>query len=454
MKKITAAILCATLLLLFSSCESKEVQNPVQHSPADQARETIIADNIAVTGLDHTAGLEWITRYGAAMLGGPVSGAEYEDSFRTGALSTQFDVCFSKWNVQASGGQTAVILVEAVYADGRRYLSDFYELTEVYQTGTLAYACDRMKQDGRFASALTGTITNRVSNNVKEYNITERIPQSVRYTLLSRESIRDGKLYYGAPSDGKAYTVNISADVSAAEGLQNIKSCNLSCDDQTKSVYLMNQSYRVGVSEPDGHLVVVNRKGEQTILCERIGNAAENTRIPEIFDVYEDELLIYVIRSDIGIRGYGVYDSSTQQNIVFEDGSYPVALSGDWLYVQYVNAEGVYSLGYLMLNDIAAGIMALQELGGYESIASGTAEVNLSADGQKMVFSELGADGITRVFVLNAGTGALTGTYEITGALCRPRYAGFIDDVTVMVLCDRKFMCDEYMFLVSLEGQQ
>lgn len=334
-------------------------------------------------------------------------------------------------------------MVEAVYPDGSRRLADLYELTGVVTERSIEYAYGRLSDDPRFAGQLQGEIANEYSAGVKEINVTANQLQARRFELLAEQSRKEGKLCYGTQEE-----IRLELTLSA-RGVENSVHCNTPADSYANGAYLMNYSYWVKNND-DGNLIVLNRKEVETMLYTR----EEGDLPPEFFEVYDDERLIYTLHSETEARGYGVYDSATQSNTVVRGDIFPIALCEETLYLQYRGEDGAYCIGTVSLDDPGAEPVLIPALSGYEGVRNGTASAALSPDGTRCALLENGANDLAQVHVFDVLDWRVTGNYQITARFCLPESVVFWSDDTVTVLCDRKFLCDDYVYWIDLESRE
>lgn len=438
MKRFTALLLCLVLLVCSVGCDNTD---PDVNAATD-VRTAIREDNLSEMGEDNTAGGKWLVHYASALsvTGGAVL---YEEHFRTGEFSEGFELCFSKWT--ADGKE--FIVTEAVYGDGKRYLCDIYELTAVEAVNRLDYALGRLEGDGRFDITLTEP-ANVFGESVKEYNITSAIPQTVRCTLLGKQSIMSRGLRYGEYLDGNGYIVKVKAEVSA-QGIGSMIQCNETTEDTSNFTYLLNKTFYVGYSPYTGDFAVINRQYKEQILYDEVDTEDETRRKPAVFSTYEDKLAIYTVEGLDGIVAYGIYDGMKQKHYLFEDGSTPLAVSGNRLYFRYKEADGAYALAFRYLDDLDAPVVPIEPVNKNESVRQGVTALSFSENERFMAILTNRADGVSEVSIFTSDTGVFVEKHEITGKFCSPRYAGFLSDGSVMVLSDKKLLCDEYLFIIE-----
>lgn len=429
MKKLVVLLLCI-MTVLMSSCNT-----PSEQMAEEDIRKQIVADNAMVSTADNAAGGTWLERYLN------ISNAEMAECFRTDDMSEGFDICFSRWG----SGQREYIVSEVVYPDGVRYLCDLYELTGETKKRTLSYAYDRIKSDERFEDGMKGIGDNAYSEGVKEVNITSEIPQAANNTLLVNESIREGKLLYGTPSDGSHVTIKVFATVEA-NGIKKYIMCNdeRPASDTGKGEHLRNKSYFIGYSENTGNFALVDRQYNETVLCEKVDTADETRRIPEVYGTWGDRYGIYTVSDNKGVVQVGILDADTKRHTVLDTSGVPVGMYGDRLYLSNTKEDGSCAVAYILLGDPQGDAVVFD---GPDGVMENVA---FSSDG-RMAVVYAPADGQTRVAVFNATDGSLIREEYISGVYCDPKYVGFIEDGSVMVLCDEKLLCDEYLFIIGEE---
>lgn len=439
MKRLTALLLCVILLVCSVGCDNAD---PVPENTPVDVRTAIREDNLSEVGEDNTAGGKWLVHYASAL---SLSGgaALYEEHFRTGEFSEGFELCFSKWTAD---GKTFLI-TEAVYGDGKRYLCDIYELTAVESVNRIDYALGRIEGDGRF-DITAAEHTNGFGENVTEYNITDEVPQTYRCTLLGKQSIMARELMYGEYLEGNGYTVKVKADVST-DGIGRVIQCNETTKDTSKSAYLLNETFYVGYSPYTGDFAVINRQYKEEILYEEVDTQDETRRKPSVFSTYDDKMAIYTVESLDGIVAYGIYDGIKQKNYLFEDGSTPLAVGGNRLYFRYTAADGAYALAFRYLDDPEAPVVPLDSININDSVRQGVTALSFSENEKFMAILTNRADGVSEVSIFTSDTGVFVEKHEITGKFCSPRYAGFLSDGSIMVLSDKKLLCDEYLFIIE-----
>ncbi len=457
MKRIIAFLLAVFCVFALVSCESTEIDDPTgsEDDSVEAYRSEIIKDNAALTGENETSGREWLLKYGTAVFSKNISEVWYVDHFLTDRLVAEKDVCFSEWIIVFADKSESNAIVTEVLSDGERYLSDIYELTGAVNLSTVDYAYSRLCLDARYAALCTGAAENECSDDVLCFNITDAIPQSVKYTLLVDESLSDHKLYYGSynPVD-LTYNVNVTAEINGARGIGSVITRNNTYPRSESLVYLMNKSYKVQYSEETGHLVTVNRKMNETVICEKIESGDDSRLIPEIFDSFDDQILVFIMRGvNDAVIGYGIYDSETQKVTKYEGGDCPIALCNGILYHTY-NENGVKKLGFTDLVDPESGVTPLGDINAVDGIKDGSVKVTVSPKGDKLALAETDAEGITHVRVYSSADGSLLYEHTLIGYFCAPKYVGFMSDGSLFVLCDKYLLCDEYLFVIPAQKEQ
>ncbi len=451
MKKITFLLLFAVLVTcIFTSCTSDEQESTEPTGETvEEYRSEIISENPELSLDPESAGREWLKKYSATALGTEVYDEKPSGSFSTDRLIAGSEVCFGIWDVKfRSGGEGSVIMTEVV-SEGKRKLSDMYRADGARDLTTVDYAYSRLRLDPRYASVCTGTVSNVCGDGVKEYSITKNAPQTVKYDLLVNESIKDATVYYGSYSDdGKTYQVNLTVQISETRGIGSVITRKNTYDREESVIYLMNKTYKVIFSEETGALVMVNRKYEETVLCPKNESEGDDRLIPEIFGEYDDQVLVFTMRGkDDRVIGYGIYDAETQNIAKYEDGNTPIALHGGLLYHTYLE-NGVTKIGCTDLQNPQNGIRALGDINDLTSLKEGKADITLSDNGEKIAAAEKDAEGVTHIKVYSAADGSMLWERSLTGYFCEPRYVGFFESGSLFVLCDKKPLCDEYMFTV------
>lgn len=425
MKRFLALILCI-LTVVFAGCNV-----PSEQMAEEDIRKQIIADNSSLNAPDDEAGAAWLRSYLN------VENAEMVDIFRSADMSEGFELCFSKW----TSGQREYIVSEVVYGDGKRYLCDLYELTGVMKLHTLSYAYERISSDERFSDGMRGIGSNPHSDGITEVNITSEASQVINNTLLVNESIREGQILYGIPSDGDNYTVRVVATVDG-EGIRNVYMCNDERPAVDEGHYLLNKTYYVHFSEESGDLVLLNRQYEETLLCETVDANDETRRIPAIYGVYNDRYAVYTVSDNTGVISVGIYDAQTRTNTVRPSGGVPVGMYGDRLYLYREGADGTCTVAYIPLYDPNADAVLFDVL-------AGTIENAAFSEDGRMAVIYAPEGGRIDVAVFDAANGEILAQEFIEGIYCDPKYAGFLEDGSLMVLCDKKLLCDEYLFIIG-----
>lgn len=457
MKRIIALILALLCIFMLVSCNMAEVEDPSEtgDDEIESYRSAIIKENATLVSDDETSGIQWLFKYDTAVFSKNIAEVEYVDHFRTDRIIPGKEVCFSKWGIVFDNGGESSVIVTEVLSDGERYLSDIYELTGAVNLLNLEYAYSRLCLDTRYAAVCTGLPKNEYAEDVLCFNITQAIPQSVKYTLLVDECLQDGKLYYGSynPAD-MTYNVNVTAEINGARGIGSATTRNNTYPRSESLVYLMNKSYKVLYSEETGHLVTVNRKLNETVLCEKIDSEGDDRLIPEIFGSYDDQILVFTMRGkDDEVIGYGIYDSETQDVTKYYDGNCPIALCNGILYHTYTE-NGMKKMGFTDLVDPQSGVTPLGDINSVAGIKDGSVGVTISRKGDKLALAETDDDGVTHVRVYSSADGSLIYEHALVGYLCAPKYVGFMDDGSLFVLCDKYLLCDEYLFVIPVQKEQ
>ena len=452
MKKIASFLLFALLFTgVFSSCTSEEQNStePTQET-VEEYRSEIIDENAALTSEQENAGIEWLKKYSDSAFGTGVYQEKLTDSFSTDRLIDGMEVCLGLWDVSFLDGSEGKIIITEVVSNGERRLSDMYKANGAINLMTVDYAYSRLRLDSRYASVCTGTVSNGCTEGVKEFNITDSAPQTAKYELLVNESINEGKILYGSYSDDrKTYQVCLTVPISETRGIGSVVTQNNTFDREKSVVYLMNKTYKVMHNEETGDLVTVNRKYEEKVLCENTDSEGDDRLIPEIFDQYDDQVLVFTMRGkDDKVIGYGIYDAETQEVTKYENGDTPIALYNGILYHTYIE-NGETKIGYTDLQFPQNTVKALGEINSLDSLKKGNAEISLSGDGKKIAVAEKDADGVTHIKVFSSDEGSLLWERTVIGYFCEPKYVGFLESGSLFVLCDKKPLCDEYMFIVS-----
>ncbi len=429
MKRFIVLLMC-TLTLVMSGCNT-----PSEQMAEEDIRKQIMADNATVSGADDAAGAAWLERYLN------VNNAEMTECFRTDDMSEGFELCFSRWG----SGQREYIVSEVVYPEGERYLCDLYELTGETKKRTLSYAYDRIKGDERFEDGMKGIGDNTYSEGVTEINITTQIPQAASNTLLVKESIRERSLLYGTPSDGSSFTIKVFATVDNS-GIRKYIMCNdeRPASDVGKGEHLKNKTYYIGYSENTGNFALVDRQYNETILCEKVDTADETRRVPEVYGTWGDRYGIYTVSNNLGVVQVGILDAETRKHTVLDTSGVPVGMYGDRLYLSNTKEDGSCAVAYILLDDPQGEAVVFD---GPDGVMENVA---FSSDG-RMAVTYAPVDGKTKVAVFNATDGALIREEYVGGVYCDPKYVGFLEDGSIMVLCDKKLLCDEYLFIIGEE---
>lgn len=428
MKRTLALMLCI-LAVVFAGCSV-----PSEQMAEEDIRKQIVADNACLELTDDAAGAAWLLSYLK------VENAEMSECFRTDDMSDGFELCFSKW----SAGQREYMVSEVVYEDGKRYLCDLYELTGVTKLHTLAYAYERVSADERFSDGMVGVGSNGYSDGILEVNITSEAAQTMSSTLLVDESIAAKQILYGIPSDGSSYTVKVVATVNGT-GIRNVYMCNdeRPSDTDADGQHLLNKTYYIGYSGNTGNFALVDRQYNETVLCEVVDTEDGTRRVPQVFGVWNDRFGVYTVSDNVGVVQVGVYDAESGSNTVLNTSGTPIGMYGGRLYLSELT-DGKCTVGYISLEDPTAESVLFD---GPEGVILSVA---FAEDG-RMAAVYAPNDGPTRIAVFDAEDGRLLKEEYIDGIYCAPKYAGFLEDGSLMVLCDKKLLCDEYLFIIGEE---